>query len=95
MPWLVTPTRAEAPKDGSYLDLQGQVELMSMPRDGSPPTVISTTRLMITPDEFSAVTDQPVEVTVGENRLQAVGLKTHLKGDSVELESKVHGRFAP
>ena len=73
----------------------GSVELRSKPSDGAAPTVIVTDRLRFTPDQFIAESAGPVELRLGDSVLNAVGLKAHLKDDSVELESEVHGQFAP
>lgn len=93
--WLVSATSARAPKSGSYLDLMGDVQLRNEPNDGSEPTVIGTNSLRFAPNEHTAQTDGTVELHVGDQRLEAVGLRAHLKDDSVELESNVHGQFAP
>jgi LPS export ABC transporter protein LptC len=95
IPWLVSATAASAPKNGSYLDLTGEVELRSQPRDGGEPTVIGTSSLRFEPNEFSARSQAAVELQIGVQRLAAVGLRAHLKDDSLELESEVHGQFAP
>jgi len=95
IPWRVSATHASSPKDGSYLDLTGEVELRSEPVDGGEPTVIETSRLRFEPNEFRAQSDDAVQVRLGDHRLEAVGLRAHLKDDTLELESNVHGQFAP
>jgi LPS export ABC transporter protein LptC len=95
VPWEVSAARATAPKGGDHLELMGSVELRSKPSDGAAPTVIVTDRLRFTPDQFSAESAGPVELRLGDSVLNAVGFKADLKEDSVELESEVHGRFAP
>jgi LPS export ABC transporter protein LptC len=92
--WEISAARATAPKAGDHLDLTGSVELRSKPSDGTAPIVIVTDRLRFTPDQFSAESADPVELRLGDRALSAVGFKAHLKDDSVELESEVHGRFA-
>jgi LPS export ABC transporter protein LptC len=94
-PWRISAARASAPKDGSQLDLAGSVELRSEPDDGSEPVVIATDALRFVPDTSSAESDQPVRISVGDWQLDAVGLRTLLKGDTLQLESKVHGKFSP
>jgi LPS export ABC transporter protein LptC len=95
IPWLVSATSARAPKAGSYLDLMGDVQLRSLPADGSEPTVISTDSLRFAPNEYTAQAGGAVALQVGGQRLEAVGLWAHLKDDSVKLESNVHGQFVP
>jgi LPS export ABC transporter protein LptC len=95
VPWRISAATASAPKDGSQLDLAGDVELRSEPTDGTKPVSITTPALRFFPNTSSAESDQPVRIRVGDWRLDAIGLRTHLKGDTLELESKVHGQFSP
>jgi LPS export ABC transporter protein LptC len=90
--WSVTATRASAPRSGSYLDLEGQVVLSSNPLEGDS-TVITTSRLRFLPNDFVAETDAAVELSIRDNRVEALGLEAHLKEDRVRLESDVHGYF--
>lgn len=94
-PWRISAAVATAPKDGSQLDLRGNVELESLPADGGRPVHIVTEELRFFPDSSSVESEETVEIRVGDWRLSAKGLRTHLKGDSLELESEVHGRFGP
>jgi len=95
IPWRISAATASAPKDGSQLDLAGGVELRSEPTDGSKPVLIATPALRFIPETSSAESDQTVQIRVGDWRLDAIGLRTHLKGDTLELESAVHGQFSP
>jgi lipopolysaccharide export system protein LptC len=92
-PWRISAAAATAPKDGSQLDLKGNVELESAPVDGGRPVRIATDALRFFPDTSSVESDETVTIHVGDWRLSAKGLRTHLKGDSLELESEVHGIF--
>jgi lipopolysaccharide export system protein LptC len=93
--WAISAASATTPKDGSLLDLVGNVELRSSPTDGSKPLAIVTQRLRFSPDSSRAESDEAVQFRVGDWQLTAVGLQTDLKGDTLELESQVHGKFAP
>lgn len=92
--WDISAKVANAPKDHSELELEGDVELRSAPADGSAPVVISTQQLKFWLDTSRAETDEAVDVHVGDWRLAAVGLRTHLKDHTLELESQVHGIFS-
>jgi LPS export ABC transporter protein LptC len=92
--WDISARSANAPKDHSELELEGDVELRSAPADGSAPVVISTQQLRFSPGTSRAETDEPVAVHVGDWRLAAVGLRTDLKDHTLELESQVHGTFS-
>ena len=94
-PWTISAASASAPKDGSELDLVGDVELKSSPADGSEPMTIVTQKLKFSPDRSSAETGEAVTIRVGDGQLEAIGLSVDLKGDTLELESQVHGEFFP
>jgi LPS export ABC transporter protein LptC len=95
VPWRISAAKASAPKDGSQLDLEGNVELRSEPSDGSKPVLIETGMLRFILDTSHVESDQEVRIRVGDWHLNAIGLRTHLKGDTLELESEVHGQFSP
>lgn len=93
--WDISAARGSAPKDRSALMLAGNVELRSAPVDGSIPVLIKTEELKFLPATSGAESDAPVTVNLGDWRLAAVGLRTYLKGDTLKLESQVHGSFTP
>jgi LPS export ABC transporter protein LptC len=92
--WAISAASATAPRDGSLLDLVGNVEVRSAPTDGSQPVTITTDNLRFTPNTSRVETEEPVRFRVGDWQFGAVGLRTDLKGDSLELESQVHGTFS-
>jgi LPS export ABC transporter protein LptC len=91
-PWTISATSASAPKDGSRIDLVGDVELKSSPTDGSEATTVVTQELRFSPDRSSAETDEAVTVYFGDWEFEGAGLRVDLKGDTLELESG-HGEF--
>jgi LPS export ABC transporter protein LptC len=93
--WSISAARASAPKDGSLLDLAGDVEIRSMPTDGATQQTITTQALRFWPDTSNVESDAPVEIHIGDWRFRTVGLRMDLKGDTLRLESQVHGTFAP
>jgi LPS export ABC transporter protein LptC len=92
--WLISATSGTAPKDGSELTLNGNVSLRSEPRDGGKAVVIAAETLRFVPESSSAESETPVSISVGDWHVEAGRFRTLLKGDLVELESKVHGKFA-
>jgi LPS export ABC transporter protein LptC len=92
--WAISAASASRMKNGTQLDFAGNVEVRSAPTDGSEPMTIVTEKLRFSPDTSSAESDEPVRMRVGDWQLDAVGLRTHLKGDTLELESQVHGTFS-
>ena len=92
--WSISAASASYPKGGSPLDLVGNVEIKSVPTDGSEPRTIDTEALRFWPDTSIAETDALVRFRVGDWLIDAVRLRAHLKEDTLELESS-HGIFAP
>ena len=95
VPWEVRAESGDIPADERYIELSGDVELSSAGEAGGEPTIIRASRLTLAPDDFLATTDAPVSVFLGEERLEAVGMRADLKGDFLELESGVRGQFNP
>jgi LPS export ABC transporter protein LptC len=80
VPWEIRADSGEIPGAQRYLDLSGSVELA---------TTESAT------GEATLIQDSDVSVSLGSERLQAVGMIADLKDDHLELESSVHGLFNP
>lgn len=93
--WSLSAATAKYARDGSQLDLLGGVALRNAPTDGSRPVTILTSRLLFSPDTSTAESNEAVEIRVGDWQLQGVGLRAHLKEDTLQLESQVHGTLAP
>ena len=87
-PWSISAVAASAPKDGSELELRGNVTLRNQPGRRPEPIVIATETLRFFPDSSSAETDTPVSLRSASWQVQAGPLRTHLKGDVVQLESE-------
>ena len=95
LPWVITAGSGNATRDHSELDLQDGVEIRSQPTDGSAPVHVTTPALRFLPATSSAESDGRVVIDVGGWHLEGVRLRAHLKDERVELESEVHGKFAP
>ena len=91
--WAFSAASGSSPKNGSPLDLTGNVELRSEPTDGSETQSIVTETLRFWPDTSTVETSAPVRMRIGDWQLDAVGLRRDLKGDTLRLESDVHGVF--
>lgn len=93
--WTLMSATARYARDGSQIDLLGNVEVRSLPVGGSRSVTIFTDKLVFSPDTSRAETDEKVEIGVGDWQLQGVGLRSDLKGGTLRLESEVHGTLAP
>jgi LPS export ABC transporter protein LptC len=91
--WEISAATASAPKDGSQLELSGNVELTSSPPNRSRPTTIVTQHLNFWPDSSRAESDDPVHVLYGDLDLKGGCLRTELKGETLRLECGVNGTF--
>lgn len=92
--WSISAAKASSPKDVEWLELMGDVELRSATDDSEPVTVV-TQKLVFWPDTSNAESDERVEIKVGNWRFSGEGLRADLKGDSLKLESEVHGTLVP
>jgi LPS export ABC transporter protein LptC len=95
MAWSLSAASATYSRDGSKLDLAGGVEARSAPTDGSKPLTILTEKLVFSPDTSVVEALEGVLILVGDWQLRGAALRTHLKGDTLELESPVHGTLRP
>jgi LPS export ABC transporter protein LptC len=91
--WDIAAASATAPKDGSELELVGNVALTSSPADGSKPISIATAKLRFSPDTSSADSDEPVHLRFGDLELDGGCLRAQLKDEALRLECGVHGTF--
>lgn len=90
-PWALSAATATYARDGSEIELMGQVEVRNSPSDGTKTQRIATERLRFLPDNSRAETDEPVEIRVGDWQLRALGVRADLKERTLKLESEVHG----
>jgi LPS export ABC transporter protein LptC len=93
--WSLSASTAKYSRDGSRVDLLGDVAVRSSRADGSMPVTILTDQLLFSPDTSIAESTVAVEIHVGDWQLRGVGLRAHLKEDTLKLESQVHGTLAP
>lgn len=93
--WTLTAASAKYAWNGSLLDLTGNVEARSRPAEGSRSYTLNTENLLFSPDTSSAESDGEVRILVGDWQLSAVGVRADLKGDTLALESLVHGTILP
>jgi LPS export ABC transporter protein LptC len=93
--WTLSAATARYSRDGSQVDLAGDVAVRSSPADGSRPVTILANQLVFSPDTSTAESSEAVEIHVGDWQLRGVGLRALLKEDSLKLESEVHGTLVP
>lgn len=93
-PWLLTAPEGVLSADQDELELWGGVNVLSESSDhGS--TSLTTERLRVDIAANIARTSAPVELTVGPQQVNAVGMVAYLLEERLQLQSEVHGRFLP
>jgi lipopolysaccharide export system protein LptC len=93
-PWLLTAPEGIVSADQSVLDLWGGVEIIGESGDHGP-TSAEMERLQVDTASHVASTTSPVDLTIGPQRVSAIGMIAYLLEERVQLQSKVHGRFLP
>jgi LPS export ABC transporter protein LptC len=93
-PWQITAETARQVSEQETLQLRGVV-IESMSDQGAELTRIEAQTLDYEPDRQLASTAGPVRFTIGENRIDAVGLIADLRNEEITLESGVSGRVTP
>lgn len=93
--WTVTAARGFVPPASRVLNLSGDVRIVGQPGADSEPAVIRTERIMLNTESNIASTRDRVDIEWGSRRLSTMGLVADLKAEKLQLESAVHGRFAP
>jgi lipopolysaccharide export system protein LptC len=93
-PWTLNAPRGQIPKEREYIDLIGEVTAKRQPGEGEE-LVILTRDVRVLLEERIASTQALVTMNMGPHSVSARGMRAYLKQDRVELQSEVHGRFAP
>lgn len=90
--WRVEAQQGEVNPQADEVQLQGEVLLQQLATRGE--TVrLATTALQLQPKRGRAETDQPVTLTQGGNRIDAVGMEIEQKSRRLLLLSQVRGRY--
>jgi LPS export ABC transporter protein LptC len=93
--WSMSAATASYARDGSLLDFNGGVEVRSALAEGSGRWTVRSEALRFWPETSKVESRAPVEIEVGDWKLVGVGLSMDLKGETLELESQVHGTLLP
>jgi lipopolysaccharide export system protein LptC len=91
--WRLTADSGSVPGGSSTITFSGNVVLEG--RDQPESAVIRTDSLSVDTEKSIASTQAPVSIEIAGHRVNARGMRADLETNRVELESQVHGRFAP
>lgn len=93
-PWYVQAKQGKAKKNGTIVELWGDVIAWQIDTQGKR-SELTTTYLRLKPEQQYAETDKPVMIDTAGNKTQAVGMKAFLQQDRIELLSRVRGIHEP
>ena len=91
----ITAIEGNAPDTGEKTDLRGDVRIVRDADAHGPAVVVLTQAATILLDEKVIVTDQPVEIDMGPNRLTGVGMRMDSQTRRLQVDSRVKGFIAP
>ena len=91
--WTLTARNGYVPPASRTIELSGDVEIEGLPAHGGGAAVVRTERMQLDTVANVATSRERVDIVWGEKRLSTMGLRADLKGETLKLESNVHGRF--
>jgi lipopolysaccharide export system protein LptC len=93
--WNVKAQRGKVLQEGDVIELDGKVRVTGPMPDTSRTIQLETERLTFETRADRILTDAPVLMSWTGQRMAAVGLDANLKDETVQLKSRVNGRFIP
>jgi LPS export ABC transporter protein LptC len=93
--WNVKAQRGTVLQEGDVIELDGKVRVTGPMPDTSRTIQLETERMTFETRTERISTDAPVLMSWTGQRLAAVGLAANLKDETVQLKSRVNGRFVP
>jgi LPS export ABC transporter protein LptC len=89
--WKLTAEHATLPDDGKLLQLRGSVRVMGQPPAATAPVTIATDSLDYDTQTQEITSHEIVEMQMGGQKLQGLGLQANIRLSTVRLETEVHG----
>lgn len=89
----VSADHADVSAKGETVVLRENVRIVRPPAGGRPETVARMPDLTVLPDEGTASTDSPVEITQGNSWMTGVGMNYDNNAATLELLSQVRGQY--
>ena len=91
----VTADNGVGPDDGSRIDLTGHVVMIREETPQSARLEARTTEATVYIDDKVVVTDQAVQIDLGPNHLDGVGMRLDGQTRELQVDSRVRGTLAP
>jgi LPS export ABC transporter protein LptC len=89
--WKLTADHATLPDDGKLLQLRGAVRVTGQPPTASAPVTIATNSLDYDMQTQEITSHELVDMRMGAQRLQGLGLQANIRLSTLRLETQVHG----
>ncbi|MGE0797735.1 MAG: LPS export ABC transporter periplasmic protein LptC [Lautropia sp.] len=91
----VTADTGRAPETGDKTDLIGNVRIVREADGKSAELVAVTDAATVLIPQKIIVTDQPVDIRMGDNRLTGIGMQLDSDRRQLQVDSRVRGEIAP
>lgn len=95
VPWMVNADQAILQDGAPRIALRGHVQILNPGASPDEETEIRTQYLELDPDDFTAETEERVQIRIGSRSVTATGMLASLDDDKIELKSNVRGKIAP
>ena len=91
----ITAREGRAPDSGEKTHLSGDVRIVRDANADGPAVVVLTQAATVLLEEKVVLTDQPVEIEMGPNRLTGIGMRMDSQSRQLQVDSRVRGHIAP
>lgn len=91
--WQASARQGSVSSDGETVWLREQVEIRRLPGPDARQLEITTSELLVKPEQQTASSDQAVVIRTDAYRVEALGMDADFGNSRVELRSRVRGRF--
>lgn len=92
-PWRIISDTGHASANSSVITFEGNVMVWQEDPTTGQRSELTTSKLVVKPDQHYAETDKPVMILAPDSTTSAVGMKALLNQDKIQLLSRVRGTY--
>lgn len=92
-PWKIVSDTGHTTANSSVITFEGNVMVWQVDPATGHRSELTTSKLVVKPDQHYAETDKPVMILAPDSTTSAVGMKALLNQDKIELLSRVRGTY--
>ncbi len=92
-PWKIISDTGHATANSSVITFEGNVMVWQIDPATGRRSELTTSKLVVKPDQHYAETDKPVMILAPDSTTSAVGMKALLNQDKIQLLSRVRGTY--